>query len=64
MNGFWKRRLPAVLLALTLVVSLLPAALAADNTHQYNTSTWQRAAGQRQPLARLHCVWLHHPQRF
>ena len=31
MNGFWKKKLPAFLLAMTLVISLVPAAGAVED---------------------------------
>ncbi|WP_295579310.1 S-layer homology domain-containing protein [uncultured Oscillibacter sp.] len=41
MKGFWTRKVPACLLAVIMVVSLMPAALAADCGHN-NWSSWQK----------------------
>ena len=41
MNRFWKKRLPAILLAMVMVLGMVPAALAADCGHN-NWSGWQK----------------------
>ena len=41
MNRFWKKQLPAMLLALVMVVGLMPTALAVDCGHN-NWSSWQK----------------------
>ena len=42
MKSNWKKKLSAFLLALTLIVGLMPTALAADCGHN-NWSTWQKS---------------------
>ena len=44
MNGFWKKKLPAFLLALIMIVGLAPAALA-DPVCEHNNFTLQKGGG-------------------
>ena len=46
MKSNWKKKLSAFLLALTLIVGLMPTALAADCGHN-NWSTWQKLNDQQ-----------------
>ena len=46
MKSNWKKKLSASLLALTLIVGLMPTALAADCGHN-NWSTWQKLNDQQ-----------------
>lgn len=46
MKSYWKKKLSAFLLALTLIVGLMPTALAADCGHN-NWSTWQKLNDQQ-----------------
>ena len=41
MNRFWKKRLPAILLAMVMVLGMVPAAMAADCGHN-NWGGWQK----------------------
>ena len=41
MNGFWKKKLPALLLALVMVAGMVPTALAADCGHN-NWGSWTK----------------------
>ena len=46
MKSYWKKKLSAFLLALTLIVGLMPTALAADCGHS-NWSSWQKLNDQQ-----------------